>query len=86
MVRYRNWIMAITLVLAGVCGLLMLHVNINSDMTQYLPDDSRMRAGLEIMQNEFGMSTDMAGANVRVMTEGQTQVEQVDMQLSLIHI
>lgn len=83
MVRYRNWIMAITLVLAGVCGLLMLHVNINSDMTQYLPDDSRMRAGLEIMQNEFGMSTDMAGANVRVMTEGQTQVEQVDMQYAL---
>lgn len=79
LVTYRHWIFGATLLLAAICGVLILHVNVNTDMTQYLPNDSRMKAGLQIMQQEFGLSTDMAGANVRVMTNGQSHEEQVDM-------
>lgn len=83
LVRCRQWFLTATLVVAAVCGVLIFHVNINTDMTKYLPDDSRMRAGLEIMQHEFGLSTDMAGADVRVMTLGQTEEEKVDMRYQL---
>ena len=83
LVRFRYWILGATLLLAALSGVLMFYVNINTDMTKYLPNDSHMRAGLEIMQQEFGLSTDMAGADVRVMTQGQTEEEKVDMRYQL---
>lgn len=83
LVRFRYWILGATLLLAVLSGVLMFYVNINTDMTKYLPNDSHMRAGLEIMQQEFGLSTDMAGADVRVMTQGQTEEEKVDMRYQL---
>lgn len=61
---------AITVALSVVCGIMMLHVNVNADMTKYLPDDSQMKSGLEIVMNEFGSSAQMSGADVHVMFEG----------------
>ena len=61
---------AITVALGIVCGIMMLHVNVNADMTKYLPDDSQMKSGLEIVMNEFGSSAQMSGADVHVMFEG----------------
>lgn len=83
LVKYRYWILGLTLALSGVCAVLMFHVSINTDMTKYLPNDSRMKAGLDIMQNEFGLSADMAGSDIRVMTLGQTESEKVDMRYQL---
>ena len=56
--------------LSVVCGIMMLHVNVNADMTKYLPDDSQMKKGLEIVFDEFGSSAQMSGADVHVMFEG----------------
>ena len=64
----------VTLGLAVVCGIMMLHVNVNSDMTKYLPDDSQMKSGLEIVTEEFG-SAQMSGTDVHVMFEGVRQNE-----------
>lgn len=86
LVNYRHWFLGITLVITALCGLLMLRVNINSDMTLYLPDDSRMKAGIEMIKEEFGMGTDMAGAGVRVMTLDQTDAEKSDMRYSLLQL
>ena len=61
---------AITLALAVISGIMMLHVNVNADMTKYLPDDSQMKRGLEIVTSEFGSSAQMSGADVHVMFEG----------------
>lgn len=61
---------AITVALGVICGIMMLHVNVNADMTKYLPDDSQMKSGLEIVMNEFGSSAQMSGADVHVMFEG----------------
>ena len=61
---------AITVALGVVCGIMMFHVNVNADMTKYLPDDSQMKSGLEIVMNEFGSSAQMSGADVHVMFEG----------------
>ena len=48
----------------------MFHANVNTDMTKYLPDDSQMKYGLEIITSEFGSSAQMSGADVHVMFEG----------------
>ena len=49
---------------------MMFHTNVNTDMTKYLPDDSQMKSGLEIIQTEFASSAQMSGADVHVMFEG----------------
>lgn len=61
---------AITVALTIVCGVLTFHVNVNADMTKYLPDDSQMKRGLEIIMSEFGSSAQMSGTDVHVMFEG----------------
>lgn len=55
--------------LAIVSGILMSRVNVNADLTKYLPDDSQMKSGLEIINSEFG-SSQMSGTDVHVMFEG----------------
>ena len=54
------------LAFSAVCGILIPKVNVNSDMTRYLPDDSQMKQGLDIVTAEFG-GTQMTGPAVRLM-------------------
>ena len=68
--RTHYILFGITLILTALCGVLMLHVNVNADMTKYLPDDSQMKRGLEIVMDEFGSSAQMSGTDVHVMFEG----------------
>ena len=42
------------------------HVNVNSDMTKYLPSDSRMKQGLEIITTEFS-GAQVQSADVKAM-------------------
>ena len=49
---------------------MMFHTNVNADMTKYLPDDSQMKSGLEIITSEFGSASQMSGTDVHVMFEG----------------
>lgn len=83
LVRYRYLLLGLTLVLAAVCGVLMFHVNINTDLTKYLPDDSPMKAGLDLLGSEFDLSADMAGGDVRVMADSLTAEEKVDLRYQL---
>ena len=53
----------------------MLYVNVNADMTKYLPDKSQMKHGLEIVNAEFGSSAQMSGADVHVMFKGLSPAE-----------
>ena len=54
LVKYNRIILAIFIVLALACSALIPFVNINKDMTKYLPADSDMRRGLDLMEAEFG--------------------------------
>ena len=60
----------ISVIVALACALLIPKVNVNSDMTKYLPDSSRMKSGLDILSSEFGQSASAAMADVRIMMEG----------------
>ena len=53
LVNKRLWLFIAVILIAVACIVLMQFVNVNEDMTQYLPKDSSMRAGIEIMKNEF---------------------------------
>ena len=44
---------AVTLAVTILCGLLALKVEINADMTRYLPAKSPMRHGLALLETEF---------------------------------
>ncbi len=52
-VNKRKLVLTFMLVLAVVSAVCSLFVNINEDMTKYLPDDSNMKAGIDIMAEEF---------------------------------
>ncbi len=71
MKRQTHYILfAITVALTIVCGILIGHINVNADLTKYLPDDSQMKSGLEIVTSEFGSAAQMSGSDVHVMFEG----------------
>ena len=60
--------MGVMLCLTVVCMILSFQVTVNYDMTKYLPDDSTMKKGMDIMGAEFpSMGADKS---IRVMAEG----------------
>ena len=66
--------MGLMLVLAVVCGVMVPRVNVNTDMTKYLPRDSEMKKGLDRMKDELGQ--DAANMlSVRAMYKGLTREE-----------
>lgn len=79
----RHYILFLTtLAIAVVCGIMMPHVRINSDMTLYLPDHSPMKQGLSILNSEFDASA-MSIADVKVMYKHLTQEERTEIMHSL---
>ena len=63
--RYRRMLFLVTLTAALVCTLLMFRVPINTDMTVYLPESSRMKQGVDIIKDEFQNLS--LGSTIRVM-------------------
>ncbi len=63
----RKGILAGILLLCAVCAFMALKVPINSDMTKYLPDDSSMKQGMDLMQEQFGAL--QMPQTIRVMVE-----------------
>ena len=67
-VSHRRLILGVMIVLMILCAGLSLRVKVNYDMTKYLPDDSSMKKGMDIMKEEFpSMGADKS---IRVMAEG----------------
>ena len=72
-VNGHKFVLAFMLVIAVLCGLLIPKVEINTDMTKYLPDDSSMAQGIEIMKENFdNMSTSQT---IRVMFNGLNETQ-----------
>lgn len=64
--KIRYIILAAMTVLTSCCLLLFPRININEDMTRYLPDDSRMKQGVDSLQTYFP-EIDMNAYFVKVM-------------------
>ena len=76
-VSRRHLILGLMLVLAVVCAVLFLQVRVNYDMTKYLPDDSSMKIGMDIMEAEFPST--VADKSIRVMTEGLAPEKEAEL-------
>lgn len=71
LVERRNLLLGFMLAVAVLCGLMVPRVNVNTDMTRYLPADSEMKQGLDRMTQALGPNTiDML--SVRAMYQGLT--------------
>ena len=76
-VSRRRLILGIMICLTLVCAFFALQVKVNYDMTQYLPDDSPMKTGMDIMEAEFpSMGADKS---IRVMAEGLDEGKEAEL-------
>jgi len=55
-VKYKKWIVSLFVIILIIFGYLALQLNINYDMTDYLPEDANSTKAIEIMSKEFGGS------------------------------
>lgn len=83
-VKNRSFVLVIMLVLAAVCALLIPNVNVNKDMTKYLPNKSQMKQGLDILDNEFSEAE--TTQSIRVMFEDLPPAEKLNIQTELENI
>lgn len=83
-VNKRYPVMIVMLLLGVVCAILMPQVKINTDMTKYLPDDSSMKMGLEVMEQEFPETELMQTIRVMFQDLNESQKEEILAQLKEI--
>ena len=67
LVDKRYPLLALMVAAALVCAFLAAGMETNRDMTKYLPEESNMRQGLDIMAEAF---PDAESAAIRVMFDG----------------
>ena len=77
-------ILVFVLFLAAVCAFLFPRVEIITDMTRYLPDDSPMKAGLGIMKEELGGLISENSIRVMFTDLPEEEKESVKVQLSAL--
>ena len=76
LVDKRRIFLCLFLALAAACLLLAGKVNINYDLAKYLPDDSDMKQGLALMEQEFG---ETASSQLRIMFSGLAEEEKPEI-------
>ena len=76
LVRKRRLFLGVFLALMGVSLLLIGQVRINYDLTKYLPADSPMKQGIQLMEQEFGRT---ASSRLRVMLHDLSEEEKEEV-------
>lgn len=74
--KHIVFIFVIIILIASVYSI--FHVNVNYDMSQYLPDDSNTKSGMEQMRDEFGNMS-----NIIVMFDDLTKDQQIERKSEL---
>ena len=83
-VKNRYVVLVVICALAVISAVMIPKVNIITDMSEYLPDDSSMRTGIDIMENEF---PDRETENtIRVMFHDLPQEERESLKTDLEQI
>ena len=80
-VNKRIFILTVMLILTAACGFLIPQVGVNSDMTKYLPNDSQMRQGISLMEEEF--PEENAAYTIRVMFRGLSDDKKMELKDAL---
>ena len=82
-VEKRNIILILFIILSAFCLFLSTKVNINSDITKYLPDDSETKIGKEIMDSEF---EEQKQSVLNVVYKGLSDDEKTELYNNLLDI
>lgn len=82
-VEKRNIVLVIFIILSAFCLFLSTKVNINSDITKYLPDDSETKIGKEIMDSEF---EEQKQSVLNVVYKGLSDDEKTELYNNLLDI
>ena len=56
--KFRLVVIIAVFAITGLCGYLMTKVNINSDISSYLPDDSTVAETMDFLEESFGLQGD----------------------------
>ena len=80
-VKRRHFVMAFMLLITVGCAVLSSKVDINEDMTKYLPDDSSMKQGMDIMSQVFP-ETETTNT-IRVMVQDLTSAQKKQIHTAL---
>ena len=80
-VDHRRAVFALMLVIAAVSAFLITKVEINEDMTRYLPEKSTMKQGIDIMSDEFPEA--QTSQTIRVMFDHLMPEEKEGIRASL---
>ncbi|MDO4544226.1 MAG: MMPL family transporter [Clostridia bacterium] len=83
-VNKRFILAGIIAAIAVVCAFLIPSVEINNDMTKYLPDDSSMKQGIDLLTQEFP-DTEIT-QTIRVMFTGLSEEEKLPIKSRLAEI
>ena len=74
-IRHRRLVIALFLICTVVCAVLFLGVEVNYDLTDYLPEDAESTVALDLMLEEFGSGI----PNTRVMAVDLTIAEALEL-------
>ncbi len=80
--RHRRPVIAIFLICAVVCAVLFLGVEVNYDLTDYLPEDAESTVALDLMMKEFGSGV----PNTRVMAVDLTLAEALELKEEIARV
>ena len=83
-VDHRRAVFALMLLIAAVSAFLLTKVEINEDLTKYLPDKSAMKQGIDIMAAEFPEA--QTSQTIRVMFDHLKPEEKEDIRVRLQNI
>ncbi len=65
-INKRNYILILFIILSIVCAILSNKVQINDDITKYLPSTSETRQGMDIMESEFSEKENSSSFNLMI--------------------
>lgn len=82
-VDHRNMILILFIILSGLSLYLGTKVNINSDISKYLPKTSETRKGMDIMEDNFD---EIKSSTLNIMFEDLSNEEKEEMFEELEHI
>lgn len=83
-VNKRYIVLGVMLALCVACACMIPGVTVNTDMTKYLPDDSSMKQGMNVLAEEFPEMT--MPSTIRVMFKDLSDVDKTNIKLQLSEI
>ena len=83
-IKKKYAILVVMVVIALVCAYLMTKVEVNTDLTKYLPDDSNMKIGMDIMEAEFPEAP--SDQTLHVMFDDLTEEQKAEIRTRLEEI